>query len=150
MIKKIYLADHLVLEDLFLVEYFNGEVLTSLDVASELDLGEIALPKGPTQLVLPDPGPAASRRPRRHLQSLSLFLPPLSLESSKSFLSNFPFQILIQRSLYLFFLQGCQTWDFVTLILPFYVLIQKNKNKALILWANQSPNRGSNWERRSL
>lgn len=109
MIKKIYLADHLVLEDLFLVEYFNGEVLTSLDVASELDLGEIALPKGPTQLVLPDPGPAASRRPRRHLQSLSLFLPPLSLESSKSFLSNFPFQILIQRSLYLFFLQGCQT-----------------------------------------
>lgn len=65
------LADHLVLEKFLFVEDFDGDVLVRLNVPSELDLGEISLPKSPTELVLPHARPAAAAivavRPRRHL-----------------------------------------------------------------------------------
>lgn len=54
----LYLGDHLVLEDLLLVEDLDGDILAGLDVPGELDLGEGAFPEGPAELVPPHPGPA--------------------------------------------------------------------------------------------
>jgi hypothetical protein len=52
-----YLRDHLVPEDLLLVEDLDGDILAGVDVPGELDLGEGALPEGPPQLVPPHPRP---------------------------------------------------------------------------------------------
>ena len=57
----VYLGDHLVLEDLLLVEDLDGDILAGLDVPGELDLGEGAFAEGPAELVPPHPGPAHGR-----------------------------------------------------------------------------------------
>lgn len=56
-----YLGDHLVLEDLLLVEDLDGDILSGLDVPGELDLGEGAFAEGPAELVPPHTGPAHGR-----------------------------------------------------------------------------------------
>jgi len=78
----LYLGDHLVLEDLLLVEDLDGDILAGLDVPGELDLGEGAFAEGPAELVPPNPGPAHGRA---HLPVfLSFFLPGLRpVESAK-------------------------------------------------------------------
>lgn len=77
-----YLGDHLVLEDLLLVEDLDGDILSGLDVPGELDLGEGAFAEGPAELVPPHTGPAHGRA---HLPvCLSVSLPGLRpVESAK-------------------------------------------------------------------
>jgi hypothetical protein len=77
-----YLGDHLVLEDLLLVEDLDGDILSGLDVPGELDLGEGAFAEGPAELVPPHAGPAHGCA---HLPvCLSVFLPGLRpVESAK-------------------------------------------------------------------
>lgn len=60
---------HLVAEDLFTVEDFNGNAIMGLNVLGELDLGEAALTQGSPQLVLPDARPRRRLLPRAHLLS---------------------------------------------------------------------------------
>jgi hypothetical protein len=56
-----YLRDHLVPEDLLLVEDLDGDILAGLDVPSELDLAEGTFPERPAQLVPPHPRPPHGR-----------------------------------------------------------------------------------------
>lgn len=116
------------LKQFILVEDFDGDVVVGLRVASELDLGKISLAEGPTELVLTHARPAAAivvagARPRRHLRPLTcVYLDFLSVCLSLS-LYNLSDQNL-------FFLQGCQTWDFATLIFLLVWIPNKERKKS--------------------
>lgn len=141
---KIDLADHLVLEELLFVENFNGEILTSLDVPSELDFGEIALPEGPTQLVPPDPCPASSACPRRHLQSLYLRLSALLSLSPQSF--NFSLTQEISSPIKTSISSSCTAAKPETWSRSFFLISIERRSKSLIV-SNPKDFRGSETER---
>lgn len=75
------LLDHLVAEDLVLVENLDGDAVAGLHVAGVLDLGKASLAEGPPELVLPHP------RPRRYPSSSDA-------AASVAHLSSFSFALL--------------------------------------------------------
>lgn len=66
-----YLFDHLMAEDLVLVEDLNGDDVPGAGVASELDLAERPFPQRPSELVRPHSRPSRRRRHPAHLPRLT-------------------------------------------------------------------------------
>ena len=120
----IYLSDHLVLQNLLFINNLDSHTLSLLDVPSEFDLSEGSFTKCSPKLVLTHSCPT-----NRTTTTTTTTWRCRSRRSgsrrccSRSHLSLYLYLYISHRSLLgywlkeRFFLHGCHTWDFATLIL---------------------------------
>jgi len=116
-----YLSDHLIFQNFLFINNLNSDIITILNISSEFDLSESSFTQSSSKLILTNSCPTTRRTTRRRWSWRSRSWRRCSRSHLSLYIYISVSYIYIDRSLLnqeedLFFLHGCHTWDFATLI----------------------------------